>query len=119
MNKRIQKKVAKRQQQDQLGVADAYHEIEQGVRDLAQALLSHGKEQSSAVLASMVEKLEASEQDLEKIVAKVPGVGPQLASMLHNLAHESEEEPAQKPVAAKKPGRAAPKSVRPSAGSRS
>jgi hypothetical protein len=122
MNKRIQKKVAKRQQQEQLGVAGAYHEIEKGVRDLATALLSQGKEQSSAALASMAEKLDRSEQGLEELVAKVPGVGPQLAHMLHNLAHEEGKEPGAKPVNGKKPGGKSPTkraSVRPSAGSRS
>jgi phage-related protein len=92
MNKRIQKKVAKRQQQEQLGVADAYHEIEKGVRDLANALLMQGKETSSAALASMVEKLERSEHGLEELVAKVPGFGPQLKNMLHNLSHEQGSE---------------------------
>jgi 23S rRNA pseudoU1915 N3-methylase RlmH len=93
MNKRIQKKMAKRQQQEQLGVADAYHEIEKGVRDLANALLLQGKETSSAALASMVEKLERSEQGLEELVGKVPGLGPQLKSMLHNLSHDEDGHP--------------------------
>ena len=88
MNKRIQKKVAKRQQQEQLGVADSYHEIEQGIRDFANALMTHGKEQSAAAIASMVQKLEQSEESLEQLVAKVPGLGPQLAGMLHNFTHE-------------------------------
>lgn len=118
MNKRIQKKVAKRQQQEQLGVADAYHEIEKGVRDLANALLLQGKETSSAALASMVEKLERSEQGLEELVAKVPGLGPQLKSMLHNLAHDEEEAQPEPGIPdGKKQGKASAKSgARPAPG---
>jgi hypothetical protein len=118
MNKRIQKKVAKRHQQEQLGVADSYHEIEQGIRDLAQALMTHGKEQSAAAIAAMAQKLEHSEETLEQLVAKVPGLGPQLAGMLHNFTHDDAAESAQAKApngkkTAKKP------SVRPSSGSQS
>jgi hypothetical protein len=116
MNKRIQKKVAKQQQQEQPDVAGAYHHIEQGIRDLAHAVMTQGKEQSSAAIATMIKQLERSEESLEHLVAKVPGLGPQLAGMLHNLAHDETEDPAAPATAGKKPknGRA-----RPSAGSRS
>ena len=118
MNKRIQKKVAKRHQQEQLGVADSYHEIEQGIRDLAQALMTHGKEQSAAAIAAMAQKLEHSEETLEQLVAKVPGVGPQLAGMLHNFTHEQTDDAEQKtPNGKTKTARKA--SVRPSSGSQS
>jgi hypothetical protein len=119
MNKRIQKKVAKRQQQEQPGVAGAYHEIEQGIRDLAQALMTQGKEQSAAAIAAMAQKLEHSEESLEQLVAKVPGLGPQLAGMLHNLTHDEpgqSESPAPPPNGKKTTRKP---SVRPSAGTRS
>jgi hypothetical protein len=118
MNKRIQKKVAKRQQQEQLGVADSYHEIEQGIRNLANALMTQGKEQSTAAIASMMEKLEHSEESLEQLVAKVPGLGPQLAGALHNLTHDAEEVQGSQPASRKKPAAKSGR-VTPSAGNRS
>jgi hypothetical protein len=96
MNKRIKKKIAKREaeqhQDDQLGVAGAFHKLEEDIVNLAHALLSEGREKSSAAVAGVRETIARSEQGLEDLVAKLPGMGPQLAQALHARTHGDEKQ---------------------------
>jgi hypothetical protein len=80
MNKRIKKKVAKREaEQGADGSADvgvAFHQLEKDVAQLARALLSEGREKTDAALAELRARA-------EPLLEKMPGVGPKLAEMLH------------------------------------
>src|SRR5688572_22515668 len=94
MNKRIKKKIAKREAAEQgeaLDVVSAFHKLEEDFVHLAQAVLSEGREKSSAAVAGVREKLARSEESLEHLLAKVPGMGPQLAQALHKSAHGAEK----------------------------
>ena len=91
MNKRIKKKIAKREAEanelQQLDVAGAFHKLEEDFMHLAQAVLSEGREKSSQAVAGVKDMLASSEESLEQLLSKVPGMGQQLAQALHNAAH--------------------------------
>ena len=93
MNKRIRKKIEKRQaaESGDLDVMGAFHKLEEDFVHLAQAVLSEGREKSSQAVAGVRDTLARSEESLEQLLAKVPGMGQQLADMLHNATHGSEK----------------------------
>lgn len=90
MNKRIQKKVAKREAvhgaEGPSDVGAAFHQLEKDVAQLARALLSEGRDKKDAALAEIRAQLGGTEAAVEQLLEKMPGVGPKLAEMLHAAA---------------------------------
>jgi hypothetical protein len=90
MNKRIQKKVAKREAEHATnGHADvgaAFQQLEKDVAQLANALLSEGRDKKDAALAEIRARIGRGETAVEQLLEKMPGVGPKLAEMLHAVA---------------------------------
>jgi MinD superfamily P-loop ATPase len=95
MNKRIQKKHAKQEQQHAAAnqpetVGEAFHRLEEDFVHLAQAVLNQGRELSASAIEEMKQSVERGEKSAEEIIDKIPGMGPQLAQMLHSLARSGQ-----------------------------
>jgi hypothetical protein len=95
MNKRIKKKIEKRQAAEtelgQLDMMGALHKLEEDFVQLAQAVFSEGREKSWQAVAGVRDTIARSEESLEQLLARVPVMGTQLAQALHNAAHGSEK----------------------------
>lgn len=81
---------ASRQKPD---VKTAMREVETGVTHLAQAVKSEVQNRTGEAIEQIKENLSGKTEQAEKLIEKIPGVGPDAAQKLHDAVHDEPHRP--------------------------
>jgi len=75
---------------DATAIADAIGQIGQGLKALRVAMQQEAKDLSDVAVDQLRSGLMRAEENLEWLIASVPGVGPSMALKMHQVTHTDE-----------------------------